>query len=693
MYKPYDEKVMIGYDRMLRVKELLSLGVIKSPWSEMFFETDEEKANKKLIYKMITLNSSDYEKIKEDIIAFKKMNLSQEEILEKINLFLEETNNVLKEELISLGIDLSSLYKLDNPYVEPYSRSRNKEWAKYYVNCPLQIDKDMFSNPFYNYKVYASFENLKDLTKENIEQILNDLSELGFRGAFKVIGNTTRLNSSDQMCFYATLPSEQKMLYEYLSSLDILKEVNCGIDSGMYSFSTTLSNGTFFNTTRGVNISERQELIKEFIDCIYANNLFEKNRFGKMELNEENLILAIEKSIERINMDENTKTAYMKKFFDALKEQENPKINEFFETRQELIKDFIESMNEHILTDLNKFLKSIKLNEENLNLLIEKNIEILKQTDSDFTKKYISESFIELLNSKGINKEKIEEYKILLNINNSEEKDTYFDNERWEWKHKFSTENLSIEFLEEYKHKSDTFGEDIAKNPYITKEIIEKFKDEINFKELSKNKDLSIELIKEYKDLLDIEEVSSYNSNLTYDFLKENIETFDIYQLMNNNNLNLEIKKTLRNEFDKLFQLEDKIKHSYGLITKNYTFILQNIDDFSDNQLDKLANKYEKIETKIFTNEEVETSSNPFKEYKLLKENYDLTKLKEDLENKALELNELPKEILENKLFIGNLILEQKINLEQLPENLQQDDLYQKLDKEVQEKKKIDLEL
>ena len=599
MYKPYDDKVKIGYDRMLRVQELIDLGVVNVPVAGILYKKEDE-INKKLIYNLVTLNSSDYEKIKGDIIKSKELGISQEEMLNKINLFLEERNNLLSQEVQNLGINLYKLSELESPYIEKYD-GYSEVWAKYHINSPLKMDKDMFSDCFNLYKVYASFDSFEHLTKENLEQILNDLSEKGFRGAFKVIKDTSRLNSSDQMCFYATSFDDQKIIYEYLTNLQNMNEISCGIDAGIYSFSTLLASGNFFEYTKDVNIKNRELLIREFIDCLDTSKLAEH-----LKLDEELLMLVTEKNLKRFEIyDEETKEFFIERFFEELE------IQDLSEAYIEKYKDYLEDFLE---------MQSLKMDE-----------------------KY-SEDYIR-----------------------SHQDET-------KWRYVFSYKNFSIEFLEEFKHKSNTFGVDIAGNPYITKEIIDKFKDEINFEKLSSNKHLTEDIIMAYKEDLDMRRISA-NSKLSYDFIRENIEDLDISELVRNKEINFEIKRNLREEFSKLFELEDIVEDfKYRSMKNSEEIIISNIDKFSLSQLDKLTNYCEENKR----NEQA-IESDDFKKYKELKENYDLPTLKENLLNGLIDIKEFPNEIFESKLFLSNLLLSKDFDFERLPKELQQNEFYVKL--------------
>ena len=236
-WRDYNDLVAIGYDRIQKMNKISESGT----------------EGKNSVYDLLRLNHPIWDEVK----ANNFFNNIPEQGLQRYNAILEIVERIVAEMVSTSGLTeeqiISQLKAIKDSKGGYFKANGNDSGWSHFATYSDGTSKDlMHKENGLTYKVYASFDDVKDLNQNVISSLMDELSKAGFKGRLKTTTGSTsfgdRLNAlgiTDQLVVHGATKQDQEIAYntikKYLGSK--LSYLGGGIDTPHGSFSETLSSG------------------------------------------------------------------------------------------------------------------------------------------------------------------------------------------------------------------------------------------------------------------------------------------------------------------------------------------------------------------------------------------------------------------------------------------------------------------
>lgn len=236
-WRDYNDLVAIGYDRIQKMNKISESGT----------------EGKNSVYDLLRLNHPIWDEVK----ANDFFNTIPEQGLQRYNAILEVVERIVAEMVSASGLTeeqiISQLKAIKDSKGGYFKANGNDSGWSHFATYSDGTSKDsMHKENGLTYKVYASFDDVKDLNQNVISSLMDELSKAGFKGRLKTTTGSTsfgdKLNAlgiTDQLVVHGATKQDQEIAYntikKYLGSK--LSYLGGGIDTPDGSFSETLSSG------------------------------------------------------------------------------------------------------------------------------------------------------------------------------------------------------------------------------------------------------------------------------------------------------------------------------------------------------------------------------------------------------------------------------------------------------------------
>ncbi len=240
----YNDLIAIGYDRIQKMKKISEGGTTGSISA----------------YELLRLNHDAWDEVK----ANNFFNTIPEEGLERYTKILEVVEKIVQEMVQASGLTedqiVSQLKDIETAQGGNFKLSSVEPgWTHFATYSNGQKDSTQKVNGI-TYKVYAAFDDIKDLNQNVVSSIMDELTKAGFKGKLKTTSGSTafgnKLNGlaiTDQMVIHGSTKEDQEIAYNTLKNMGLkLSYLSGGIDTPDGSFSQTLANGEINKYIQGL---------------------------------------------------------------------------------------------------------------------------------------------------------------------------------------------------------------------------------------------------------------------------------------------------------------------------------------------------------------------------------------------------------------------------------------------------------
>lgn len=240
----YNDLVAVGYDRIQKMKKISESGTTGS----------------NSVYDLLRLNHKAWDEVK----ANNFFNKIPEEGLKRYTKILEVVEKIVQEMVQASGLTeeqiVSQLKNIKTAQGGNFKlNGADSGWTHFATYSNGQKDSMQKVNGI-TYKVYAAFDDIKDLNQNVVSSIMNELTKAGFKGRLKTTSGSTsfgdKLNGlaiTDQMVVHGSTKKDQEIAYNTLKNMGLkLSYLGGGIDTPDGSFSQTLASGEINKYIQGL---------------------------------------------------------------------------------------------------------------------------------------------------------------------------------------------------------------------------------------------------------------------------------------------------------------------------------------------------------------------------------------------------------------------------------------------------------
>ncbi len=240
----YNDLVAVGYDRIQKMKKISESGTTGS----------------NSVYDLLRLNHEAWDEVK----ANNFFNTIPEEGLKRYTKILEVVKKIVQEMVQASGLTeeqiVSQLKNIKTAQGGSFKlNGADSGWTHFATYSNGQKDSMQKVNGI-TYKVYAAFDDIKDLNQNVVSSIMDELTKAGFKGRLKTTSGSTsfgdKLNGlaiTDQMVVHGSTKKDQEIAYNTLKNMGLkLSYLGGGIDTPDGSFSQTLASGEINKYIQGL---------------------------------------------------------------------------------------------------------------------------------------------------------------------------------------------------------------------------------------------------------------------------------------------------------------------------------------------------------------------------------------------------------------------------------------------------------
>lgn len=240
----YNDLVAVGYDRIRKMKKISESGTTGS----------------NSVYDLLRLNHEAWDEVK----ANNFFNTIPEEGLKRYTKILEVVEKIVQEMVQASGLTeeqiVSQLKNIKTAQGGSFKlNGADSGWTHFATYSNGQKDSMQKVNGI-TYKVYAAFDDIKDLNQNVVSSIMDELTKAGFKGRLKTTSGSTsfgdKLNGlaiTDQMVVHGSTKKDQEIAYNTLKNMGLkLSYLGGGIDTPDGSFSRTLASGEINKYIQGL---------------------------------------------------------------------------------------------------------------------------------------------------------------------------------------------------------------------------------------------------------------------------------------------------------------------------------------------------------------------------------------------------------------------------------------------------------
>ena len=240
----YNDLVSVGYDRIQKMKKISESGTTGS----------------NSVYDLLRLNHKAWDEVK----ANNFFNTIPEEGLQRYTKILEVVEKIVQEMVKASGLTesqiISQLKDIQTAKGGNFKlNGTDSGWTHFATYSNGQKDAMQKPNGI-TYKVYAAFDDIKDLNQNVVSSIMEELTKAGFKGRLKTTSGSTsfgdKLNGlaiTDQMVVHGSTKKDQEIAYNVLKNIGVkLSYLGGGIDTPDGSFSQTLASGEINKYIQGL---------------------------------------------------------------------------------------------------------------------------------------------------------------------------------------------------------------------------------------------------------------------------------------------------------------------------------------------------------------------------------------------------------------------------------------------------------
>lgn len=240
----YNDLVAVGYDRIQKMKKISESGTTGS----------------NSVYDLLRLNHEAWDEVK----ANNFFNKIPEKGLKRYTKILEVVEKIVQEMVQASGLTEEQIVaQLKNIKAAQGGSFKlngaDSGWTHFATYSNGQKDSMQKVNGI-TYKVYAAFDDIKDLNQNVVSSIMDELTKAGFKGRLKTTSGSTsfgdKLNGlaiTDQMVVHGSTKKDQEIAYNTLKNMGLkLSYLGGGIDTPDGSFSQTLASGEINKYIQGL---------------------------------------------------------------------------------------------------------------------------------------------------------------------------------------------------------------------------------------------------------------------------------------------------------------------------------------------------------------------------------------------------------------------------------------------------------
>lgn len=242
--REYNDLVAVGYDRIQKMKKISESGT----------------TGQNSVYDLLRLNHEAWDEVK----ANNFFNTIPEEGLKRYTKILEVVEKIVQEMVQASGLTedqiVSQLKNIKSAQGGNFKlNGADSGWTHFATYSNGQKDSMRKPNGI-TYKVYAAFDDIKDLNQNVVSSIMDELTKAGFKGRLKTTSGSTsfgdKLNGlaiTDQMVVHGSTKKDQEIAYNTLKNMGLkLSYLGGGIDTPDGSFSQTLASGEINKYVQGL---------------------------------------------------------------------------------------------------------------------------------------------------------------------------------------------------------------------------------------------------------------------------------------------------------------------------------------------------------------------------------------------------------------------------------------------------------
>lgn len=242
--REYNDLVAVGYDRIQKMKKISESGT----------------TGQNSVYDLLRLNHEAWDEVK----ANNFFNTIPEEGLKRYTKILEVVEKIVQEMIQVSGLTedqiVSQLKNIKSAQGGNFKlNGADSGWTHFATYSNGQKDSMQKPNGI-TYKVYAAFDDIKDLNQNVVASIMDELTKAGFKGRLKTTSGSTsfgdKLNGlaiTDQMVVHGSTKKDQEIAYNTLKNMGLkLSYLGGGIDTPDGSFSQTLASGEINKYIQGL---------------------------------------------------------------------------------------------------------------------------------------------------------------------------------------------------------------------------------------------------------------------------------------------------------------------------------------------------------------------------------------------------------------------------------------------------------
>ena len=240
----YNDLVAVGYDRIQKMKKISESGTTGS----------------NSVYDLLRLNHEAWDEVK----ANNFFNKIPEKGLKRYTKILEVVERIVQEMVQASGLTeeqiVTQLKNIKTAQGGSFKlNGADSGWTHFATYSNGQKDSMQKVNGI-TYKVYAAFDDIKDLNQNVVSSIMDELTKAGFKGRLKTTSGSTsfgdKLNGlaiTDQMVVHGSTKKDQEIAYNTLKNMGLkLSYLGGGIDTPDGSFSQTLASGEINKYIQGL---------------------------------------------------------------------------------------------------------------------------------------------------------------------------------------------------------------------------------------------------------------------------------------------------------------------------------------------------------------------------------------------------------------------------------------------------------
>ena len=240
----YNDLVAVGYDRIQKMKMISESGTTGS----------------NSVYDLLRLNHEAWDEVK----ANNFFNKIPEEGLKRYTKILEVVERIVQEMVQASSLTeeqiVAQLKNIKTAQGGSFKlNGADSGWTHFATYSNGQKDSMQKVNGI-TYKVYAAFDDIKDLNQNVVSSIMDELTKAGFKGRLKTTSGSTsfgdKLNGlaiTDQMVVHGSTKKDQEIAYNTLKNMGVkLSYLGGGIDTPDGSFSQTLASGEINKYIQGL---------------------------------------------------------------------------------------------------------------------------------------------------------------------------------------------------------------------------------------------------------------------------------------------------------------------------------------------------------------------------------------------------------------------------------------------------------